>query len=418
MKIILKMHPVLRLFTLIFILAFNNKGANALARPINKTAAKTQKKTSLSRRNEIHTIKDSYLNGGSTSQLLRLKLIIDSLNYDDIIIGFNAGASSTYNGNEDAEYWRGLNSPEGLSSFSSDGIQLSQNYLPLPKQKPLIIRLNVEAKYSGAFTLQRTELDSLPPIYEVWLMDNYKKDSLDLRNNNLYNFTIDKKDTTTFGKNRFQVVVRQNHALGIHLLGFSATKALTGAQIIWKTENEQDYTNFTVERSSDNGITYNELTAFISNRQGTYSYVDKSLLVSTYQYRLKIEDFNGIVSYSNVVTLLYGSLSTPIAVNSMVVYPNPAGSTINIAINPNSTTPSNASNFQANSIPSNLNAINNVQSYGIKITNSTGSIIRAATVTQTNWQNNIDNLTPGAYVIQVINNNNNSIVGKSTFIKL
>jgi len=83
---------------------------------------------------------------------------------------------------------------------------------------------------------------------EVWLMDNYKKDSLDLRHNTTYTFDMS-DDPNSYGPNRFQLVIRQNPALGVHLLNFAANKASGGAQVVWKTENEQNYTNFTVERS-------------------------------------------------------------------------------------------------------------------------------------------------------------------------
>src|ERR1700712_3852415 len=59
------------------------------------------------------------------SQLLRLELIIDSLNYDDTLIGFNTGASTAYSGWEDAMYLNGMGAPESLSSFSSDSVPLS-----------------------------------------------------------------------------------------------------------------------------------------------------------------------------------------------------------------------------------------------------------------------------------------------------
>ena len=100
------------------------------------------------------------------AQLLRLRVVKDSINHDDITIGFNSAASPKYNGNEDAEYMPGLNAAEGLSTLSADSIpiQLSINYLPLPKRDAQIIRLNVTAQKSGLFTLQRIQLDAVPQI--------------------------------------------------------------------------------------------------------------------------------------------------------------------------------------------------------------------------------------------------------------
>src|ERR1700733_8227494 len=95
----------------------------------------------------------------SVTELLRLKLYINRDNYDDIAIGFNSGASFAYNSNEDSKYMPGIDAPEGLASYSSDGVPLSINFLPLPAQNSEVIRLDVEAASSGNITLKRTELD-------------------------------------------------------------------------------------------------------------------------------------------------------------------------------------------------------------------------------------------------------------------
>jgi hypothetical protein len=379
---------------------------------VSSLVAKVTAKSPYSQPNKGNLSKRAFVGLDSITRLLRLKLVLDTYNNDDILIAFNSAASTKYNANEDSEYFPG-NAPEGLSSFSSDGVQLSQNYLPLPKQTQLIIRLDAEAEYSGPFTLERTELDSLPPIYGIWLVDNYKKNSLDLRVNSSYNFKIDKTDTASFGKNRFYVVVRQNPASGVHLLDFTATKASTGAQINWKTENEQNYTRFTVERSIDDGATFDALTAFASGIQGTYKYLDINPPAGVDQYRLKIADLNGTVSYSNVVTLVYGNLSNA-AVSNISIYPNPAGSTINLAIK----STSGLAAAQALSSSPGVNQTGGAQSYSIKIINITGAVVKTATSSQPTWQDNVDTLKPGTYFIQVVNNSNNSTVGKCAFIKL
>ena len=56
--------------------------------------------------------------------------------------------------------------------------------------------------------------------------------------------------------------------------------------------------------------------------------------------------------------------------------------------------------------------------YHILVTNSSGSIVKEATVTQPYWQDNISNLLNGTYLIQVVNNKNNSVVGETKFVKL
>ncbi|MDR3693253.1 T9SS type A sorting domain-containing protein [Mucilaginibacter sp.] len=352
------------------------------------------------------------------NQLLRLKFSIDSLNYDDIVIGFNASASAKYNVNEDAAYIKGMNAMEGLSSFSDDSVKLAVNFLPLPKLNTQVIRLNVEAAQTGRYTFQKTALNSIPQLYEIWLMDKLKKDSLDIRNNSTYAFDVDLKDTTTYGSNRFQLVIRQNPALMVHLLNFTGAKTSDGAQITWKTENEENYTNFTVERSSDGGINFNALGGAASNALGTYSFLDKNPPVATDMYRLKIVDLNGTASYSNIVTLMYSNTTNTLADN-ISIYPNPVSTMINLGINqPAAVSQSGISSLHSNSIIQSSTAITSEVSYNIRIVNITGSVVKSATTNQTTWQDNVGNLLPGTYIIQVTKNKDNSIVGKATFIKL
>jgi len=350
-----------------------------------------------------------------TPQSLRLKLIADSINYDDIVIGFNSQASPDYNVNEDARYIAGVSALEGLCSFSADSIKLSINYLPLPKLTPQVIRLNVEGRQEGAYTLQRAELNAIPKIYDIWLMDKYKKDSLDIKNNTNYVFNIDFSDTASYGANRFQLVIRQDQALAIHLLNFTGVKAPDGAQVTWVTENEENYTNFTVERSIDGGVTFQVLGGVPSSALGTYTFLDKNPPVAADTYRLKIEDLNGTISYSNVVTLMYANANN-LAKNNISIYPNPAKTTLNLTITPAFS--GNAVVLQSINPGSNLIASAAGNMYSIKIVNNLGSVIQTATTTQQDWKTDVSALMPGTYILQVINNKDNSEVGAGTFIKL
>ncbi|MBB3054726.1 T9SS type A sorting domain-containing protein [Mucilaginibacter gotjawali] len=362
-------------------------------------------------------------NDSTPIPLLRLKLVMDAFNNDDIAIGFDAAATTVYNNQLDSRYMEGINAPEGLSSLSSDDIQLSVNIVPLPRQGPLVIRLDVEAAKSGAFTLERTELDSIPAIYDVWLIDQFAKDSLDLRTGNRYAFNIDKNNSTSFGNNRFRVIIRQNPALGIHLLSFDAIKATKTAQLTWKTENEETTTVFAAERSIDEGATFYMLDTLRSNGAGSYSYTDKTPLDGNDLYRIKITDMNGTVSYSNAITIGFGStLAEPGASDNISIFPNPSNGIINLSIAPKSTTGAagSAQKQTSSTAKQNLAAIlpAGSASYDIKIFNINGSVLKESTSAAASWQTNVSTLLPGTYIIQVTNNSDNTLVGKSTFIKL
>ena len=235
-------------------------------------------------------------------------------------------------------------------------------------------------------------------------MDRYKKDSLDIKNNPEYIFDVDLADTASYGSNRFQVVVRQDPALMVHLLKFTAAKITGGSRVVWITENEYNYTNFVIQRSTDGGTTYSIIDGIGSSAQGTYSFLDKNPANGANMYRLQITDLNGDITYSNVVTLMYGHLTTTLVKTGIIVYPNPAKTTLNVSIPGGFNTGSGGGSAAS--------------SYSIQIANVSGSVVRTATNNQQNWQTDVGELMPGTYVIQVVSKKDNSVVGQATFIKL
>jgi hypothetical protein len=355
---------------------------------------------------------------------LRLQVVTDAINNDDMVIGFNQASSGKYNPAEDSQILPGSGAAQYISATSSDGIKASVKWLPFPNAATTqVIKLNVNVAATGQYTLQRIDLEAIPALYEIWLMDYYKKDSLDIRGNTSYVFDVDLTDTTSYGSNRFAVVVRQNPALGVHLLSFSASKVKGASQVTWTTENEANYTNFTVERSIDGGTTFAVLGGVASASQGTYSFMDNNPITGADIYRLQVRDLNGVISYSNVVTLMYGNAAASQTANNISVYPNPSNGVINLAINQQATTvTAGISTLQSESISPILNNSSSVaatnNSYNIRIISMTGSIVKTASSSSVSWQDNVSNLAPGTYVIQVMNNKNATLVGRSTFIKM
>lgn len=350
------------------------------------------------------------LNQDAYNSYLRLKMTTDTVNYSDAVIGFNANSPTTYNGLEDSKFMVGNGMAEALCVWSSDSVKTAAKWLPLPKSNGnLVVRLHVFAAASGQYTLERTDFNQIPALYEVWLMDRHMKDSLDIRANTNYVFDVDLNDTSTYGDNRFQVVIRENAALMVHLLNFEAVKATAGSQITWTTENEQNYTNFAVQRSTDGGQTFNVIGGFASSGQGGYSLLDPKPALGANQYRLQITDLNGNITYSNVITLMFGDNSNSLVKTGLVVYPNPAKTTLNLSIAPG---------FNNSNALAMANTQTTALSYGIQIVNILGAVVNKATTASQNWQTDVNSLPPGTYVIKVVNTKDNSPVGESTFIKL
>ncbi len=334
----------------------------------------------------------------ANNQYLRLQLAKDTVNTDDMLVRFNSSASTAYNPDIDAIYKPGYGAVS-LASLTSDHIHTAIKVEPLPKTTEYM-GLAVNTTTGGTFTLNMKTIVGIPQLFDIWLVDAYKKDSLDMRHNKTYTFDVLKSDTNTFGTGRFTLVIRQNAAFAYRLLDFTASKASSSTpqvEVVWNTENEQNYTNFTLERSIDNGKTFNVLNGKQSNAQGTYSFLDKNPINGQNLYRLKQEDINGKITYSGVVPVGFATMSNNRVKSNINVYPNPAVSTINLAI---------------------AEGINTSAIYNIQITNSSGMVIKQATSGQSNWQTSINDLQPGTYLVKVLNNKDKSLVGNTKFIKL
>ena len=262
-------------------------------------------------------------------------------------------------------------SKQSVAAISSDSVKTAAKWLPYPESNNSnqIVKLSVITTASGTYTLKRTDFKAIPDLYEVWLMDSYKKDSLDIKHNTDYAFDVNLADTNTWGNNRFTVVIRENPALALHLLSFTAAKAGTGAQVSWKVENEANYTSFEVERSTDN-TTFTALGGYLSSSQGTYSYTDSQPVKPADYYRLKLTDVNANVTYSSIVTLSYGNQAN--TAGNISIYPNPSKGMINIAV----TAPSVAAN-QPLQTGSTAKVPAQQAVYGIKIVSMTGTHTKA-----------------------------------------
>ncbi|HVS92960.1 MAG TPA: hypothetical protein VHE59_13045 [Mucilaginibacter sp.] len=139
---------------------------------------------------------------------LQLKLAKDSVNTDGVLIRFSPDSKTIYVRGEDAPSMQGFGQVS-LSSFSSDNVPLAINVMPLSSQG-LTIALKVGARNDGNYSLNLKSINSVPDYYNIVLRDTYKKDSVDLRKSPSYAFSIANSDSTSFGANRFKLVIRQN----------------------------------------------------------------------------------------------------------------------------------------------------------------------------------------------------------------
>lgn len=136
--------------------------------------------------------------------MLKIELVKDSANYDETMFIFKHAAALTFDPNEDSPYFTGFGQ-ESLSSISADGQNLVINTLPYSPGTP--IRLNVNAKSDGALSLQISFENKIPANVDVTIKDNYLKSSTNI-SSAPYKFNVVKSDTSTYGANRFALILK------------------------------------------------------------------------------------------------------------------------------------------------------------------------------------------------------------------
>jgi len=330
------------------------------------------------------------------SPVMHLLLEKDTANFDGVALVFDKWATAAFSKDKDAEDLGGNGALESLSALTSDSIKTSIHHLPLPGKTQEVIPLFVDATASGPYKIKLVDVKDLPAIYEVWLKDNFTKDSVDIKAHTEYNFTIDKGNSASFGNKRLQLIIRQNPALMVHLLTFDARKVADEAQITWLAENEAKYTTYVIERSSNNGKTFDPIDTLYSSGAKNYSLNDKKPAPGLNQYRLKQIDLNGDTTYSKIAPVMFANKPQNAISSFISLYPNPAIDVIHAEM---------------------LIGNGGTVKYKINITNSEGKVIATATSSQSNWQNNVAAFVPGTYIMQVVNSKDNTVVGFKKFIK-
>jgi hypothetical protein len=139
---------------------------------------------------------------------LRVQLAMDTVNTDNILVEFKPSSSAAFVANEDAPTLQGFGLVS-LSSLSSNNIALSINTLPLTG-KGATIPLAVSAKSTGTYQLKLVTTNNIPAVFNIWLKDNLKKDSVNFRTAPSYSFALNTADATTYGSQRFSIELSEN----------------------------------------------------------------------------------------------------------------------------------------------------------------------------------------------------------------
>ena len=340
---------------------------------------------------------------------LYMKLAQDSITYDYCGIYFRSDWVSTFK-TGDAIDLDGLSPKVYMSSYTSDGVRTAVNHQP-DYTKGVKVKLYADAISDGIYSLNIEGIRNIDTLYDIFLIDHYKQDSLDMRRYSSYAFNIYKSDTSSFGGSRFELSIHPRPLPPYKLLNFAAQKASESVQLTWKTENEANYTGFVLQKQD--GTQFNQLNSQQSDGSGSYTFVDHNPILGSNTYRLQQSGITGSITYSSPVTIMYSQSAT--TNSGLSVYPNPVKDMINLTINQNSVNVNSANG----SIIINPSApATGAVSYSVKIMTIMGTVIASDNSAGVEWHQNAVALAPGSYIIQVINNKDKSLVGKSIFVKI
>ncbi|RWY47874.1 LamG-like jellyroll fold domain-containing protein [Mucilaginibacter gilvus] len=321
--------------------------------------------------------------------MITMKMIQDSSNYDITYLRYLDSYKDTYYDMEDADDLNGSGQTVFFGALTSDKKLVAIASQPMAKQRTSVF-LSVDDATTGIYTLKRTGLIGIPAAYDVYLMDHFKKDSLDLRANDTYSFNLNKSNTATFGNERFEVIIRKKTLPPYKLVAFTGEKTGNDVLLRWDTQNEFDYTGFELQKSYDNA-TFEAVRNMQSTSAGTYTYKDLFSVTDSkpVYYRLKQTDINDNISYSQVVIITTNGNGT------FSVFPNPATNVIQFSL--------------AKPIKSQVR---------LRIYNSMGILMKTSIFTTSTGQQDISSLPIGSYTIEIVDLSTKTPTLTGKFIKL
>lgn len=336
---------------------------------------------------KTYTRPTTVLGKAAPQPLITLKMAQDTANFDITHLRFSDSFNKYYQENEDADDLNFYGQAVLFSAMTADNHKVGIASQPLNKQKTSVY-LSVDAPASGDYSIQKMNLSAIPADYDVWLLDHFKHDSLDIRNHDIYQFSIDKKIAASYGDNRFEVLVSKRIPPLYALTGFTGQRDKASNLLKWNTVNEFTNITFEVQYSTDNK-NFNTVKTVQSLGLGSYNITDANNTSAGY-YRLKQTDAEGLIKYSVVVII--PAYNTGLDVFS--VYPNPTADVLQ---------------FKTNEQVKTTVALN--------IYNNTGSLLKSATFNVNTGQLSVASLIPGFYSVELYDNTSKKTIASTKFIK-
>ncbi len=170
-----------------------------------------------------------------------------------------------------------------------------------------------------------------------------------------------------------------NAALPLRLLSFEGKRTNGINNLVWKTANESNLTNYEVQYSK-NALEFSTVQMVKANNNSSNNYTvshnpPEAGREAKFYYRIKINEADGKVSYSKIVTLTDNKQQSTIS-----VYPNPARNNVTIKMTDNS-----------------------LHNTNVVVLNAQGKIELKTIIKSTNQQLNVSTLSQGIYFLRFAN---------------
>jgi len=169
--------------------------------------------------------------------------------------------------------------------------------------------------------------------------------------------------------------------LPVDLISFSGKADENINTLAWSTASEVNTERFVVQRSNtaSNNSFIDLVAVGATGAQSNYEAIDSKPLFGTAYYRLRIEDFDGFIEYSDVVAINRANLR-----NSFALYPNPARS--------------NQLTIRG------LASETSIDQSSVEVTNLTGQLLLQQPINLSSGETTIDLPLPaGTYVFRILN---------------
>lgn len=328
---------------------------------------------------------------GSTIPRITMELVQDTIVHNSTDINFDGNATPKFVPGEDAPYYQPSGQGDLLYSLSSDSIGCFANYTGnLEKLK----RVNLIVTFSnyGTYKLTSPIKKNIDARYSIYLKDKYTNDSLDVVHNAEYAFKVE-SNAASYAHDRFYLKIGIVPGHDYRLISFTGKKVTEGISLNWETNNESNFTGFSVQKSADGGKTFLTIDSLQSTGAGKYTYTDQTPGTGQLIYRLSQ---NLVTGENKLSDNLNFDIKPGAGVNKFLVYPTVvSASTVNIKLQQTSANP-----------------------IRISIVSPSGAIVKKLSATGTSTiQENVNGLSRGLYIVVAVNENTGDRIGSGMFFK-